>query len=136
MKHQPKTLKHLKEAAKPIVNANDSHVENLKLTDKIALWITNKVGTFPFFIFTICLSMSPFMIPSLMPAVQFISSAFLQLILLPLIMIGQNLQSKHSEERADATYNATIRSEENIENVHKHLENQNEVLEEILKKLK
>jgi len=132
--------KHIKTAEEikvqnPIKNGNDIHIEQLTITDKIALWITNKVGTFPFFIFTILLSMSPFLIPSLMPAVQFISSAFLQLILLPLIMIGQNLQSAHSEARAEATYMTAKRSEVNIENIHKHLENQNEILKEILEKL-
>ena len=108
-------------------------VENA--TDKIALWITNKVGTFGFFIFTICLTVIPFIIPGLMPAVQFISSAFLQLVLLPLIMIGQNLQSDHAEARSEADFEIDRKAEIEIETILQHLEQQNELMLSILDKL-
>ena len=42
----------------------------------------------------------PFFVPSTQTTIMFISSSFLQLILLPIIMVGQNLASKKSEKRA------------------------------------
>lgn len=130
-----KSLKELKENSSKIKNVNEIHKDNLSITDKIALWITNKVGTFGFFVFTICLTLIPFIIPGLMTAVQFISSAFLQLVLLPLIMIGQNLQSKHSEERAEADFEINTKAEVEIRTILEHLENQNEVIIKIMEKL-
>ena len=130
-----KSLKELKENSSKIKNVNEIHKDNLSITDKIALWITNKVGTFGFFVFTICLTLRPFIIPGLMTAVQFISSAFLQLVLLPLIMIGQNLQSKHSEERAEADFEINTKAEVEIRTILEHLENQNEGIIKIMEKL-
>lgn len=112
-------------------NVNDVHKESLSTTDKIALWITGKVGTFPFFIFCTILVLLPIILPDvkwLMATVLFISSAFLQLVLLPLIMISQNLQGAHSEARADADYEINKKAEEEIKTVLAHLENQNEIL--------
>ena len=118
----------------PIKNTNVAYKEKLFVTDKIALWITTKVGTFSFFVFTICLTIIPFIIPSTMQIIMFISSSFLQLVLLPLIMIGQNLQSVHAELRSESTYNIAKKSEEEISNIHAHLENQEEILKKILEK--
>ncbi len=118
-----------------IKNANEEHKENLSLSDKIALYITNKVGTFAFFIFTVCLTILPFIIPGLMNIIQFISSAFLQLILLPLIIIGQNLQSKHAELRAESAYDTSIKSESKIGLLSEEIAEQKILLKEILEKL-
>ena len=118
-----------------IKNVNITHKEQLSVTDKIALWITNKVGTFGFFVFTVVLTIAPFVIPGIMPIIQFVSSAFLQLVLLPLIIIGQNLQSQHAELRAESTYDIANKSEREIEEIHEHLEAQDKVLKEILSKL-
>ncbi len=49
-------------------------------------------------------------------------------------MIGQNLQSKHSEIRAEHEYETSIKSEREIETIIQHLENQNKILSEILEK--
>src|ERR1700733_888781 len=37
--------------------------------------------------------------------ILWISSSFLQLILLPIIIVGQNIQARASDKRAEATYN-------------------------------
>ena len=52
--------------------------------------------------------------------------------LLPLIMIGQNLQGKHAEFRAEAEYEVIIKTAREIETVLKHLENQNKLSLEML----
>ena len=50
-------------------------------------------------------------------------------------MIGQNLQSKHSELRAEEDFSINKKAETEIETILMHLENQNEVMVEILKRL-
>lgn len=50
---------------------------------------------------------------------------------MPLIMIGQNLQSLHSETRAQSDYEIDIREEREIETILQHLEYHQELLERI-----
>jgi uncharacterized membrane protein len=56
----------------------------------------------------------------------------IQILLMPLIMVGQNLQSRHSEIRAEEDFAINKKSENEIEIILKHLENQNEMILEIL----
>ena len=135
MKNNVKTLKEIKKGRKPIKNPNKIKREGLSIPNRIALYITNKVGTFGFFIFCVCLTVIPFIVPSTMQVVMFISSSFLQLVLLPLIMIGQNIQSKHAELRADAIYDVSVKLDDEMDNIHQYLENNEEILKEILKKI-
>ena len=51
---------------------------------------------------------------------------------MPLIMIGQNLQSAHSEIRAQADFEVNTKAENEIETILMHLENQNKLILEIL----
>ena len=121
------TVKKVSELKPSVVrNVNIEQKEKLSVTDKIALWVINKVGTWQFALFCIILTIMPFIVPKLMTLVMFISSSFLQLVLLPLIMIGQNLQSAHAEARAEADYEVNKKAEEEIRTILLHLENQNE----------
>lgn len=56
------------------------------------------------------------------------SSYFLQLVLLPVISVGQGVLSRHQELQADETYEATQRSFHDIEQVGHHLGAQDEEL--------
>ena len=49
-------------------------------------------------------------------------------------MVGQNLQNKHSEARADADFDVNVKSEIEVETILQHLENQNKSIDEILSK--
>jgi uncharacterized membrane protein len=51
---------------------------------------------------------------------------------MPLLMIGQNMQSQHAEARAEADFGIDQKAEMEIETVLMHLENQNQVMEKIL----
>jgi uncharacterized membrane protein len=62
-------------------------------------------------------------------------SNLIQIFLMPLILIGQNLQGQHAESRAEADFEVNKKAEDEIENILTHLENQNDVLEEILNKI-
>jgi len=59
----------------------------------------------------------------------------IQIFLMPLIMIGQNLQSKHSEMRAEEDFIVNKKAESEVETILKHLENQNDMILQILNKI-
>ncbi len=148
MNNKPKPLSHeeLKKLRKPIKNVNREYKENLTRLERFAVWITEKVGSMGFFLI-ICawtvlwlgwntlspkdLRFDPF------PAFVlwlFISNV-LQIFLMPLIMIGQNLQGRHSEARAESDFEVNVKAEREIEAILLHLENQNELILKILSKL-
>jgi len=120
--------------------------EHLTKTQKIAAWITEKVGTMGFFyvliIWTVLwlgwnmyapinLRFDPF------PAFVlwlFISN-LIQLILMPIVMVGQNLQGYHSDTRAQADFELNQIAEKEIDTILIHLENQNEMILKILNHL-
>jgi len=56
-------------------------------------------------------------------------SNLIQLLLLPLIMVGQNLLNRHTELRADADFEINQKAEEEIEAVLLHLEHQAAAIE-------
>ena len=59
-------------------------------------------------------------------------SNMLQIFLMPLIMIGQNLQGSHAEVRAESDYEVNVKAEREIEAILLHLERQNDLILEIL----
>ena len=85
--------------------------EQLKRGEKIATYITKKIGTVECaIIFSILALISlPSVIASHNPLiiVGWIAQTFLQLVLLPIIMIGQNIQSQKSEKIIDNTFATT-----------------------------
>lgn len=128
---------------KPIRNVNVEHKKSLSRLERFAVIITNKVGSMGFFIiifvWTIIwlgwntlatkeLRFDPF------PAFVlwlFISN-MLQIFLMPLIMIGQNLQGRHAEARAESDFDINVKAEMEIETILLHLEQQNELMLKIL----
>jgi uncharacterized membrane protein len=55
---------------------------------------------------------------------------------MPLIMVGQNIQGRHAELRAEADFQVNKKSEQEIEIILKHLENQNKMIAELNELLK
>ena len=62
-------------------------------------------------------------------------SNILQLILLPIIMVGQNIEGRAAEWRAQMDFEINQKAEREVEVIIAHLENQNELLLEILRKI-
>ena len=132
---------------KPILrNANIVHKQNLSKLDKLALWITEHVGSMGFFFFVfvwtvIWLGWNMFapVILRFDPYPAFVLWLFisnvLQIFLMPLIMIGQNLQSSHAEIRAEVDFEINKKAEKEIETVLKHLEEQDKLILQILEKM-
>ena len=88
-----------------------------------------------FFYFCLIFVTIPLIFSAVMPTFQYLSSGFLQLILLPLILIQQNLQSRHDELRAQHDYETNLKAEKEIEAILLHLEKQDEVMRKILQKI-
>jgi uncharacterized membrane protein len=62
-------------------------------------------------------------------------SNLIQILLMPLIMVGQNLQGQHAEARAEHDLEINIKAEQEIEVILHHLEHQNEILMTMLRNL-
>jgi uncharacterized membrane protein len=99
---------------------------------KLALWITNHVGTMQFFLaifaWTVCwLFWNMFAPKSLRfdPYPGFVLWLFIsnmiQLFLMPLLLIGQNLQGRGAEERAKNDYKVNLRAEREIKEIQAQL---------------
>lgn len=138
---KPKLLAELKKAVPKVRNVNTEHKENLSKLDKLALAITDRVGTMGFFFIVfgwtlIWLGWNIFapvrLVFDPVPACVFwlFISNMIQIFLMPLLMIGQNLQSRHTEARAEADFEINTKAEMEIETVLLHLEDQNRVLQE------
>jgi len=64
----------------------------------------------------------------------FISNV-IQILLMPLIMVGQNIQGAHSEARAEHDLEINVKAEQEIEVILHHLEQQNALLMRMVEKL-
>lgn len=146
MVHKVATIAELKTAFGPPKNVNKIHKSKLSPLDKIAIFVAEKIGTMGFFfiifIWTFSwLSWNIFAPKNLRfdPFPAFVLWLFIsnliQLHLMPLIMVGQNIQGKHAELRAEHDYETDKKAEKEIETILLHLENQQELILEILKKL-
>lgn len=121
-------------------NVNKEHKESLTMLDKVALFITKIVGTmWCAIIFTIIalISLPQAINGGTATTISWIAQTFLQLVLLSIIMVGQNLQSRHSELRADADYETNLESKKDIEALMKRLDSiESNKLDKILEILK
>jgi uncharacterized membrane protein len=131
---------------KLIRNVNIEHKKSLTRLEKLAVLITDKIGSMGFFII-ICVwtfvwlgwntlgpkesRFDPF--PAFV--LWLFLSNMLQIFLMPLIMIGQNLQGRHAEKRAESDFEVNVKAEKEIETILLHLERQNDLMLKILNKL-
>ena len=139
-------LTEIRKQRPPIRRVNIEHRESLSSLERTALWITNRVGTMGFFLVifswtVLWLSWNTIAPASLRfdPFPAFVlwlfMSNMIQIFLMPLIMVGQNLQSRHAEARAEADFEINTKAEREIEVILQHLERQNDLILEILERL-
>lgn len=141
-----RTHDELKKLTKPIRNVNIEHKKGLSKLEKLAIWITDKVGTMGFFLIIFVWTIFWLGWNALGPESSrfdpfpafvlwlFISN-MVQIFLMPLIMVGQNLQGRHAEARAEADFEINTKAELEIETILQHLENQNDLILQVLKRL-
>ncbi|MBO0341480.1 MAG: DUF1003 domain-containing protein [Bacteroidota bacterium] len=108
-----------------IKNTNHVYKNNLKPSERFAIWITDRIGTIGFFILILTwtifwLGWNMFAPVHLRfdPYPAFVLWLFIsnmiQIFLMPLLMVGQNLQAKRAEIRAENDYNVNIKAEKEI----------------------
>jgi uncharacterized membrane protein len=125
--------------------SSESKIKKTTL-DKIAVWITNHVGSMGFFIIVflwtlIWLTWNMFAPKAARfdPYPAFVLWLFIsnmiQLFLMPLIMVGQNVQSVQADLREEEDLKINLQAELEIETILTHLEYQNDIMMKILKRL-
>lgn len=147
MKEQkPPSLEEIRKNFKPYRNVNVQHKSRLSKIDKVAIWITEHVGSMGFFIIIFCWTLVWLSWNTLAPenlrfdpypafVLWLFISNMIQIFLMPLIMIGQNIQSRHSEILAEEDFAINKKAEVEIETILLHLENQNELIIKILNQI-
>ena len=142
----PPSVAELLKLRVPLRNVSKTVEANTSALDKLALWITSHVGTMGFFIVIFVWTLlwlgwnllAPkelqFDPPSAFVFWLFISN-LIQLMLMPLIMVGQNILGREADARAEHDLEVNIKAEREIEAVLRHLEYQNSILIAMLDKL-
>jgi uncharacterized membrane protein len=143
---QPPSLEDVIKRRRPLRNVHEEVLQTFSPLDRLALWITIQVGSMGFFLvifgWTVCwLGWNVLAPPSWQfdPPMAFVFWLFIsnviQILLMPLIMVGQNLQSRHGEVRAEHDLEVNVRAEQEIEVILRHLESQNTMLIAMVRKL-
>ena len=128
---------------KPFKNVYEETLKRLSWSDKMAIWITEHVGTMGFFFIILGWSVVwlgwNFLAPKSLvfdPPMGFVFWLFIsnliQILLMPLIMVGQNVQNSHAELRASHDLEVNVRAEKEIEMILQHLEDQNNLLTKMI----
>jgi len=107
--------------------------------NRLGLAITNRVGTmwaaYAFFALTLVSLPGAIMSGNTITIVSWVAQTFLQLVLLPIIIVGQNIQAKASDERAIATYNDADAILHDAREIQTHLDTQDEAIGDLLEKV-
>src|ERR1041385_3736601 len=129
----------------PLKNTYKDTMDKMSALDRRALWITDHIGTMGFFlliaVWTFIWLTWNFLAPANLkfdPPMGYVFWLFIsnmiQILLMPLIMIGQNIQGRQSEARAEHDLDVNIKAEAEIETILNHLERQNDMLMAMLQK--
>lgn len=130
----------------PTRNVNVELARSFSPTDRLAVWVTDRVGSMGFFFIVAAWTIvwlgwntvGPVELrfdPGPAFAVWLFVSNLLQLHLMPLIMVGQNLQDRYGELVASADFDISQRTEAEVEAILQHLTNQNTLMLEILRRV-
>lgn len=126
---------HFKHDHPPVRNVNQQFMDSFTSLERVALFITVRVGSLGFFLiilFWTCVWLTWNTVGPVNlrfdPAPAFVLWLFIsnmiQICLMPLIMVGQNLLSRHAEYRAESEYEVNLKAEKEIEVILVHLEEQ------------
>lgn len=122
------------DAAAGVLGAN-----KLTLNQRFGLAITKSVGTMwaAYAFLAISLISLPAAISTgeTLVIVAWVAQTFLQLVLLPIIIVGQNLQAAKTEARAIATYEDATAILEEAKEIQAHLTDQDKALSHLIDKM-
>ena len=109
--------------------------EHVGVNGRIALLLTTVVGTmWCAYVFSVLALIA---LPSalgggLFPLIQWVSQTFIQLVMLSVIMVGQNILGRAADKRADMTYKDAEAILHEAEQIQDHLKAQDEALNALL----
>lgn len=110
-----------------------------RFNSRLGLAITNRIGTMwaAYAFCALALVSLPGAIASgnTVTIIAWVAQTFLQLVLLPIIIVGQNIQAKAADERAIATYNDADAILHDAKQIQAHLDTQDAALEDLLDKV-
>ena len=111
----------------------------LTINQRFGLAITNSVGTmwaaYAFFALSLVSLPAAIMTGDTVIIVAWVAQTFLQLVLLPIIIVGQNLQAAKTEIRAIATYEDATAILEEAKEIQAHLADQDKALSHLIDKM-
>lgn len=126
---------------RPLRNANDVYRALLNDSERFAIWLTDRVGTIGFFLIIFAWTVAWLAWNMWGPAqlrfdpypafvLWLFISNMIQIFLMPLIMVGQNLQGRHAEVRAENDYQVNMRAEAEIREIKEELAQIKRLLQE------
>ena len=136
IKHKTLTVDEVKKNRVKVDNIHQLNKENLSFQERLASKITNIVGSMECaYVFAIIafISLPDAIKGGTATTISWIAQTFLQLVLLSIIMVGQKVESKRSELKSNQDFEINRKFDSEIEEILKHLENQNQDLYKVLK---
>ncbi len=113
--------------------------EHIGINGRIAVVITTAVGTmwcaYAFAVLALLALPDALASNSLLPLIQWLSQTFIQLVMLSVIMVGQNVQSRASDKRAEATWQDADAILHEALQIQDHLKAQDDALADLLDKV-
>jgi uncharacterized membrane protein len=145
-RHNPPSLEELRKAVPVPHNTRREFKYSLTLSQQFAVFMTKRIGSMGFFMFlffwtiiwlgwNIYAPLEQRFDPAPAFVIWLFVSNILQLILLPLIMVGQNIESRAADMRSQADYEIDEKTGRVVEAILQHLENQNELFLELTRKI-
>ena len=112
--------------------------EHVGINGRVALILTTTVGTmwcaYAFGVLAL-VALPQALDGGLLPIIQWVSQTFIQLVMLSVILVGQNILSRAADKRADMTYQDADATLHEAEQIQAHLKAQDEALNALLDKI-
>ena len=119
----------------PPTKTTDEHVG---FNGRVALILTTTVGTmwcaYAFSVLAL-VALPQALQGGLLPIIQWVSQTFIQLVMLSVIMVGQNILSRASDKRADETYQDADATLHEAQQIQDHLKAQDDAIGVLLDKI-
>jgi len=113
--------------------------ESVGINGKVALGLTTVVGTmwcaYAFAVLALIALPSAISTGTVLALVSWLSQTFIQLVMLSVIMVGQNILSRASDKRAEMTYQDADATFHESEQIQEHLLEQDQAINTLLDKI-
>ncbi len=109
------------------------------INGRVAILLTRVVGTmwcaYAFGVLALVALPDALASGALLPIVQWISQTFIQLVMLSVIMVGQQIMGQAADRRSEMTYKDAEATFHEAEQIQRHLAAQDEALNQLLSKV-